>query len=646
MITAGDYRHFTPLHYAAKSGSENNTLLLLANGADPNAFGHRLKTPLHKARSPKVVKLLLHNGGNPYLKMIGKLEGEKCYNSTCECCNESPCEKGVHSVFSTLLHRNDKSAEALLNEFITTNEQAIDSSDLLIVYDLEMFKHEAEHINEEPDEMSAHSQIVGLKSTILSHPLSLVMLRLKWKSYLRLFRVTVVQYILFLLALSALAIHQTHLVNLYETSNPTIKETCLKNSSAGGCYFRQAIETTDTANKAAFHILYLVTFLNTVYLLIREVLQLYYNWYHYSRSKEDWMEAILIIFTIVYLVGFFTISFPSLRHLAAWSVFFAWMEMIMLIGRFSTIGIYVHMFFNVSKTLLFFVLVYSPALAAFAIAFYILLPDYDAFANPLTAALKTLVMLIGELEYEGNFMSPASDEPGPKPFVSTQLILVFFLLFISIVVMNLLVGLAVSEIDDVREKAKQISLEIMVEEIVRMEDLLVKKPTFTDCLPSCCKEIITRQHSLFSQLQNMADDHPVLYEHGTPWKLCVRPINPKVKPSSGQERTWYNTKKDSWKSPSTVYSKAYYPVYFYNEEKGRRGPDTGFELPKAMVLETLQRIESHLENKFEDEGEEAETAEGVNDHNGDNAVQSLRRMRDEVDKLLASRGGTNNHDED
>jgi hypothetical protein len=307
-------------------------------------------------------------------------------------------------------------------------------------------------------------------------------------------------------------------------------------------------------------------------------------------------------------------------------------------GRFPTIGIYVQMFFNVSKTLLFFVLVYSPALAAFAIAFYILLPDYDPFSNPLTAALKTLVMLIGELEYEGNFMSPASEEPGPKPIVSTQLILVFFLLFISIVVMNLLVGLAVSEIDVVREKANQISLELTVEEIVRLEDLLVKKPRLTDLLPTCCKEIITRQHSLFPRLQNIADEHPAMYEHGvgTPWKLCVRPINPKVKPSSGQEKTWYNTKKDSWKSPSTVYSKAYYPVYFYNEEKGRRGLDTGFELPKAMVLATLERIENNLENKYEDEGGEEENDEGINECNEDDNVQSLLRMRDEIDKMLES----------
>ena len=38
-----------------------------------NAEGHRLKTPLHKARSPKVVKLLMDYGADEYLKMMDKI---------------------------------------------------------------------------------------------------------------------------------------------------------------------------------------------------------------------------------------------------------------------------------------------------------------------------------------------------------------------------------------------------------------------------------------------------------------------------------------------------------------------------------------------------------------------------------------------
>ena len=144
LVNAKDYKHFTPLHYAAKSGSEINTKLILDNLSQDeelyydeiNATGHRLKTALHKARSPKVVKLLLDYGADEYLKIMEKEEGKQCAINECRCIEQSPCEKGVHSVFSTLLHRNDKAAGVILDNHISTNGQALDSSDLLIVYDL------------------------------------------------------------------------------------------------------------------------------------------------------------------------------------------------------------------------------------------------------------------------------------------------------------------------------------------------------------------------------------------------------------------------------------------------------------------------------------------------------------------------------
>ena len=59
---------------------------------------------------------------------------------------------------------------------------------------------------------------------------------------------------------------------------------------------------------------------------------------------------------------------------------------------------------DVSKILVLYLLVYSPLLAGFSMAFYVLRSHTEQFSNPLTALLKTLVMLMGELEYEANFM--------------------------------------------------------------------------------------------------------------------------------------------------------------------------------------------------------------------------------------------------
>lgn len=43
-----DARRSTPLHVAVKCSEETNALLLLENGADPNAKAKKEDTPLHK----------------------------------------------------------------------------------------------------------------------------------------------------------------------------------------------------------------------------------------------------------------------------------------------------------------------------------------------------------------------------------------------------------------------------------------------------------------------------------------------------------------------------------------------------------------------------------------------------------------------
>ena len=63
---------YTALHMAAKEGNEEDCKNLLEFGANPNTYGVKIdcnKTPLHRARTQKVVHQLLKHGADPNAKM-------------------------------------------------------------------------------------------------------------------------------------------------------------------------------------------------------------------------------------------------------------------------------------------------------------------------------------------------------------------------------------------------------------------------------------------------------------------------------------------------------------------------------------------------------------------------------------------------
>ena len=67
-----DNRGYTALHMASKEGLDAHCQILLEHGADPNTYGvdEYAKTPLHRARTQKVVDVLLDAGSNPFAKEL------------------------------------------------------------------------------------------------------------------------------------------------------------------------------------------------------------------------------------------------------------------------------------------------------------------------------------------------------------------------------------------------------------------------------------------------------------------------------------------------------------------------------------------------------------------------------------------------
>ena len=270
-VDAQDYQRFTPLHVASKAGNEEICSLLLERNAAPNVKGHRRKTPLHKAKHPKIVQLLVQNDADPYAKMTDKAE---------------PDGLGIHSCFDTYIERNSDCSKILLDESISTNGQDLDSSDLLVVYDLDIFRHESKRPkeDEEDDEIRALSKLVSLKLyNLLEHPLSEAMLHLKWQCIKKLYWVKFWQYALFVIALTALAYMQSGLLRRYDENldtgrldngNISVREVCLNHTTHPSCYFLPIFQEAETWRMVLFYLFYIFVALNTIFLMIAGAINL------------------------------------------------------------------------------------------------------------------------------------------------------------------------------------------------------------------------------------------------------------------------------------------------------------------------------------------------------------------------------------
>ena len=437
----------TPLHRAVKYGNEKIVSLLLENDANPNHQSVSGKTPLHRAALPKNVQLLFNHDANPNIR-----------------------NKSDHSAFYGLLRQNDETAKVALDAFITTNDKDMESSDLLLVYDLDLFRH-GKH------EMSKHADMIACDSQLLFHPLSEAMTRLKWECQSKINYGFIILKLLFCASLTRLVTQEFG----WESTRWKLGTDRNCNQSflgMNGTESNPEEMLSSSFKKLELKVVYCLAFFSILILLLREFSQGLGTTIDYFKNYKNWLDLTMIASTIAYLTLEFDYFFnfnvslvqlPS-RKFAAIGILLAWTDLVLLLGGMPRVGIYVYMFTNVSKTLLFFIMIYSPALMGFALCFYVLMPkEGNAFQNPWNSSLKILAMLIGELDYEETFMINTCSTENTTNLILAQIISIFFLCFASIVIMNLLVGLTVNEMEKLKFEAWQASVKTNVSKLIQSQ---------------------------------------------------------------------------------------------------------------------------------------------------------------------------------
>jgi len=208
--------------------------------------------------------------------------------------------------------------------------------------------------------------------------------------------------------------------------------------------------------------------------------------------------------------------------LAPLVILISWANFMILLGQIPWFGVYVEMYIAVLQEFLKLLSAYVCLLIGYAISFFMIFKKEQPFSDPLKAIWKTLAMMTGELEYNDLFESETSNNQPHLDFVSSlavQIIFMTFLFTIAIVLMNLLVGIVVHDVNEIKKTALATKLKRKVELVEYLETtsenikLIIRKAF----------ELLKRLFILFCLCKNQGAVKATCKNLGPFIKECVQP---------------------------------------------------------------------------------------------------------------------------
>ncbi|KAJ9584659.1 hypothetical protein L9F63_020999 [Diploptera punctata] len=203
----------------------------------------------------------------------------------------------------------------------------------------------------------------------------------------------------------------------------------------------------------------------------------------YVTHSPNWLFWVTVLLSLNVCVDSLVRLIP---HCTALALLLAWTYFVSLIGGFPALSIQLEMLNTVSWTFFTFIICYLPLFFAYGICFYTMFrnsgSEEDEFFSVSfgMSMLKTFIMFAGEFE--------ASDIPFEAANVVSHIIFTVFLFLMSIVLLNLLNGLAVSDAQAIRKDAEILSLSARIKHIYYIEKMVpseIKYFSILDKLHDC-----------------------------------------------------------------------------------------------------------------------------------------------------------------
>ncbi|KAI4498013.1 hypothetical protein M0802_006837 [Mischocyttarus mexicanus] len=233
--------------------------------------------------------------------------------------------------------------------------------------------------------------------------------------------------------------------------------------------------------KGNYFISHIILLLCSTILLLYNSAQVLMLPRHYMKQSETWLSFIsaalsfmvcIIVTNQRFIINVETeVLIPEMvLHFISISILLAWMQMMLVIGRFPALGYYALMFSTVLTNILKVLLAFICMIFGFALSFTVLFYTNKEFHYWWKAIVKTIVMMMGEYEYTNLFPNDTKDS---EPFltVTSRIIFLGFIILGSMVLMNLMIGLAVNDIQGLQKVGHTRRLVKQAEFVAHLEKL-------------------------------------------------------------------------------------------------------------------------------------------------------------------------------
>uniref|UniRef100_A0A6A7FTK1 Transient receptor potential channel pyrexia-like n=1 Tax=Hirondellea gigas TaxID=1518452 RepID=A0A6A7FTK1_9CRUS len=419
-----DMRGRTALHDAAEQSSVDVIKLLLKAGAIVDDKDKDEETPLHKAAKSCAVPamLALLNGG----------------------ANLTARDAAGDSVLSYTLRHIPGGMEALFDSCLVTNTRNCNAKTLEVKFNF--IPCISSHDN---NQMRCLWNIVEFgHAKLLKHPLCETFLLVKWFKVKKFFYIQFMYYFLYAI-LTTLLTFDKYLEKSCNCSNISFNVSCVGNMTN---YNTGNPEDERLLPRPLRLTMLSVVLVQAILILFNLILSLIYSYKSFKFSLWNVLHVVIIL--MVFLVLPF--DYPNTRyfqqHVASVLQLLLWAQCMLLVGQIPACGIYVVMFTRVAGVFVRIFAVYFSLLLAFTFSFHISEhvegKTCATILDVFLTFLKTLTMMIGELDYTEEFVQQLRN----LPFTS-HIIFILFVIMVAIILSNLLVALAVNDVQSLRSSA-------------------------------------------------------------------------------------------------------------------------------------------------------------------------------------------------